>query len=210
MTVPNVHPFPVRRPGFIETAEWVGPDSQLALKLTYRDATGTLRQIQFATRNQADGTAGEICLPSSILGNDLHGLGPRYEDILRAHTRMACLVAGTAVPGSDEFTTAMLTGQSQNLQTGLGSTKVVTVTPQDDRTVLLGFKCGTGPTLDVVMDYTDLNVYEFVPETQLLVVPGSVKKAFASGYVHDYPTTVLTTVKKQDIIDYVSGLQPWV
>jgi len=209
MAVPIVHSFPVRRPGFIETCEWIGPDLQLALKCTYRDATGTLKQIQFSTRNAGDSTPGEICLPAGVLGNDLHGLGPRYEDILRAHTRMACLVAGTAVPGSDEFTAAILNGQTQNLQTGLGAVKINAVTPLTDQTVMLTFKCGTGPNLDVEMDYGDLNVYQFVPETQLLVIPGSIKKAF-STYVHDYPTTILSADRKQDIVDYVLALQPWV
>lgn len=209
MSIPTVHPFPVRRPGFIQTAEWVGPDAQLGFKVTYFDETGTLRSTTFATRNAGDSTKGEICLPSGLLANDLHELGVRYEDILRAHTRMACLVAGTAVPGSDEFSAAILNGQTQNLQTALGAVKVNAVTPIDDQTVRLTFKCGTGPNLDVEMNYSDLNSYAFVPDTQLFVIPGSVKKQF-STYVHDYPTTILSAQRRQEIVDYVLSLAPWV
>jgi len=206
MTIPVIHDFPVKRPDFIQSAEWQGPDSQLVLKLTYYDASGTLRGIQFSTRHLADGAKGEICLPSS---NNLADLGPRYEDVLVAHTRMACLVARSGIPGSDEFLAALLEGPSAYLNTALGTVKVTAVTPIDDATVRLTYRQGTGPTLNVDIDYANLNDYVFVPETQLFVVAGAVKKEY-STYVHDYPSTLLTQVQRDNVTAYVMTLEPWI
>lgn len=206
MTIPVVHNFPVKRPGFIVSCDWLNSDPQLALKITYYDDTGTLRQMQFATRHIADGTKGEICLPSS---SDLIDLGPRVDDTLTAHTRMACLISRSGIPGSDEFQTAILQGVSANLNTALGVVKVTAVAAVDDQTVAITYRQGTGPTRTVNMDYTDLNDYSFAPETQLFIIPGSVKKQF-STYVHDYPGTVLTQAQKDNVVAYVLGLQPWI
>lgn len=206
MTTPTIHNFPVRRPGYIQLCEWVGPDSQLSLRVTYFNELGSLREIQFATRHLDDATKGEICLPSST---DLHDLGTRYEDILTAHTRMACLIARSGIPGSDEFKNALLAGVSANLNTALGVVKVVDVLAIDDSTVGIVYKCGNGPTMTVNMDYRDLNDYAFVPDTQLFVIPGSVKKQF-STYVHDYPGQLLSEVQRDNVVAYVMTLQPWI
>lgn len=210
MPIPSDQGFPVKRPSFIQSAEWQGPDDQLSLKLTFFNAQGNLNQIVFATRNVGQAVQGEICLPVSQLNNDLTNLGPRYEDILRAHTRMACLVAGQAVPGSQEFTSALLSGQTQNLQTAMGVTKVNgEPTPLTDQTCKIPFRTGTGPVCEVEVDYADLCNYQFAPETQLLSVPGSVRKAF-STYVHDYPTTILSATRREEIVEYVMSLTPWI
>lgn len=209
MPNPVVHDFPVRRPGFIQTADWVGPDQQLQLKITFYDENGMLHAIVFNTRNLPDNVKGDVVLPSGLLGNDLHNLGTRYEDILTAHTRMSCLVARSGIPGSDEFMEALLNGPTANIQTSLGVVKVTDVNPVDDQTVKITFKCGTGPTLDVNMDYADLNNYLFAPITQLFVVPGAIKKQFPT-YVHDYPTTILSQSRRDEISAYVMTLEPWI
>jgi hypothetical protein len=204
--IPAIHDFPVRRPGFIQSCEWIGPDNQLALKVTYYDAAGSLRATQFATRNIGDGYKGEVCIPTS---NVLTDLGTRYEDILTAHTRMACLIARSGVPGSDEFTTALQQGISANLNTALGIVKVTATAPVDDSTVAITYRQGTGPTLTVNMDYSDLNNYQFVPETQLFIIPGSIKKQFGT-YVHDFPGTLLSQERRDEIVAYVLTLAPWI
>ncbi len=211
MTTPVVHDFPVKRVGFIQSAEFQGPDAQLQLRVTYPNQTGGVAQIIFSCRNVGDGSPGEICLPApSALNNDLHNLGPRYEDMLRAHTRMSCLVAGTAVPGSVEFDEAIATGQTANLQTGMGAVKILAVTPLTDETVRLQYRLASGgPTVDVEMDYGDLNKYSFAPETQLYIIPGSVKKQF-STYVHDYPTTILSQTRREEIQAYIMAMAPWI
>lgn len=210
MTSPVIHPFPVKRPGFVETASWVGDDAHLALHITYTDVGNVARSMQFECRNVSDATPGSICLPTSLLGNDLNNLGPRARDTLVAHTRMACMIAGLAVPGSKEFSDAFTaTLDAINLQTALGTVKVTNVNIVDDQTVLLTFKCGTGPDYNVEVDHGELNNYVFAPETQLFVIPGSVKKQFGT-YTHNYPGTILTTAQKDAIVAYVTALELWI
>ena len=209
MPLPVVHAFPVRRPNYIKTAEWVGPDQQLQFKITFDDENGVQHAINFNTRNLPDGVKGEVCLPTGLLGNDLRNLGSRYEDVLIAHTRMSCLVARSGIPGSDEFMDALLNGPTANIQTALGVVKVTAVEPVDDQTVKITFKCGTGPELPVNMDYADLNNYVFAPVTQLFVVAGAIKKQF-NNYVHDYPNTILSQDRRDEIAAYVLTLEPWI
>ena len=207
MTSPVVHQFPVKRPGFIETAEWINDDAHLALRITYTDVGNVARSMQFECRNLGDATPGSICLPAST---DLNNLGPRARDTLVAHARMACMIAGLAVPGSKEFADAFTaTLDSINLQTALGTVKVTNVDIVDDQTAMLTFKCGTGPNYNVEVDHGELNNYVFVPETQLFIIPGSVNKQFSS-YVHNYPSAILTTSQKADIVAYVTSLEPWI
>jgi hypothetical protein len=199
MTAAAVHAFPVRRPGFFQSAEWLGDDAHLTLKCTYFDETGVLRQIQFATRNLSDGERGSICLPASSDLNDLHPT--RAADVLAAHTRMSCLI-GEAIPGSDEFTTALLQGLSANLNTALGVVKVTAVAAVSDNSVQISYRQGTGPVFNATYDYFDLRTYVFVPDTQAMVVAGSVRKQF--NYVHEWPNTIMTQAKKDDIVAYVT------
>lgn len=206
MATPTIYTYPVKRPGFIQTAVWSGDDAHLILTITYTDVGNVARSMQFETRNVGDATPGVICLPTST---DLNNLGPRARDTLVAHTRMACMVAGLAVPGSKEFSDAFTaTLESINLQTALGTVKVTNVDIIDDQNVTLTFKCGTGPDYNVEVDHTELNNYVFAPETQLFIIPGAVKKQYS--YVHNYPTTVLTQTQKDNIAAYVLALEPWI
>lgn len=206
MGIPVIHTFPVKRPGFIATAQWQGPDDDLALAISFPDIGGISRSLTFQTRSTPTGNPGEICLPTS---NDLNDLGPRARDVLVAHTRMACMIAGLAVPGSKEFLDAFVQSDTNNLQSALGMVKVTAVTPTTDQLIDLTYKQGTGPGFVVTVDHGELNNYIFVPETQLLVVPGAIKKQFPT-YVHDYPGTILTAAQRQAIVDYVLTLEPWV
>jgi hypothetical protein len=206
MPNPIVHAFPVRRVNFFTSVEWVGPDNQLELKVQYLSETGAVRQVVFATRHTADGVKGEICLPNS---NNLQDLGPRYEDILTAHTRMSCLVARSGIPGSTEFLEAILNGPSANINTALGVVKVTDVVAIDDQTVAISYRQGTGPILTINQEYRNLNDYTFAPETQLFVIPGSVKKSF-STYVHDYPSVILSQERRDDIAAHVLAMEPWI
>lgn len=206
MPTPTVLPFPVKRPGFIETAEWLGNDDDLFLSCNYRDQSGALQNISFATRNANE--PGEICLPAS---SDVASLGPRARDVLVAHLRMACMLGGTAVPGSAEFN-AVLADQANpaNLQTAIGDVRITAVAVENDTQVRLTFRQGSnGAQREHLVDHVELNSYVFAPSTQLLVVPGAVKKQF-SNYVHNHPSTVLTTSQKADIVSYVLGLALWI
>lgn len=207
MSGPVIHPFPVKRPGFIKSADWLGDDAHLTLRVTYEDIGGILRSLQFRTRNLGDGEKGDVCLPAST---DLVNLGVRARDVLIAHTRMACMIAGLAVPGSQEFTNAFTAQEgSINLQTSLGTVKVTAVEIVDDQNVKLTFKQGSGPAYDVVCDHGELNRYSFAPDTQLLVLPGAVKKQFPS-YVHEWGGSLLNDAKKAEILAYVLTLEPWI
>lgn len=206
MTVPAIHAFPVKRPGFIEQAHWLGDDDDLAFQVSYRNSDGDLQTKSFDTRNA--GRAGEICVPSS---NDVADMGPNARDILVAHVRMACMVAGIAVPGSKEFEDAILNGQllAAGLQTAVGTVKVTSVALVDDSCMDLEFRQGTGPKRVYRVDHGELNSYQFVPSTQLGVIPGAVKKQFSTA-VHNHPSVSLSEAAKDDISSYVLSLALWV
>lgn len=195
---------PIKRVNFLQSCNWVGPDSQLSLRMLYTELDGSTQQVSMSTRNLADGTKGEVCLPTS---SDLLDLGPRWEDVLVAHARMASLIAG-AVPGSTEFTQAFLEGPSQNLNTSIGVVKVTSVVQIDDQTVAMTFRQGTGTPRVVNVDMDDLIKYKFVPSTQLFCTAGAIKRDL--GYVHDYPNTLLTQARKDEIVAYVLARQPWI
>lgn len=205
MPVPKVHKFPVKRPGFIEQAQWIGDDDDLSLQVSYRNEEGNLQSISFETRN-ADPRPGEICLPNT---NDVLDLGPRVRDILVAHVRMACMIAGLAVPGSKEFSDAFVQSEANHLQTAIGTVKVTDIVLIDDLCLDMEFKRGGGPKRVFRIDHDELNEYKFVPSTQLLVIPGAIEKEF-SGAVHDHPNEVLTQQEKDDIVAYLLSLALWV
>ena len=204
MTIPVVYDFPVKRPGIITAAQWFGGDADLELHVSFTGLGGQGGQLVFQTQGTE---VGEICLPTST---DLNNLGPRARDILVAHTRMACMVAGLAVPGSKEFLNAFIQSDSNNLQTALGTVKVSDVRMVDDQCFDIDFKVGTGPAFTVRADHGELNNYTFVPSTQLLIIPGSVKKEFPT-YVHDFNNgKILTQSQKDAISTYILGLEPWI
>lgn len=210
MTNPTVHDYPVKRPNFIKSASWVGDDSNLKLHVTFLNEDGSTGFLEFQTRNATAGRVGEICLPSGLLGNnDPNDLGPRARDILVAHTRMACMVAGQAVPGSQEFLDAFTQDGTNDLQTAIGTVKVSAVTVVNDVSINMSWRKGSGPIYTQSVDHQELNLYQFVPDTQLLIIPGSVKKQF-STYYHDYPNTLLSDAQKDAIAAYVLALSPWI
>lgn len=203
---PAVHPHPVKRPGFITSAQWLGSDDDLDLQVTYINELGNPAALSFAA--QAVGKPGEICIPS---GNDLNSLGPRARDILAAHLRMACMVGGTAIPGSREFNDVFIQSQSSNFQTALSNqTKVISSSMVSDTEVDISWRIGTnGPIYVTRLSHGETCTYAFVPQTQLLVIPGSVKAQF-SNYVHNHPSQVLTQAQKDSVVAYVLTLQPWI
>jgi hypothetical protein len=208
MTAPTIHEFPVKRPGFIHTATWIGPDDDLALEVKYQDVGDITRLVSFKTRNTDPLGDVIICAPVS---SDLLNLGTRLRDILLAHLRMASMISGTVL-GSTEWTTALLEGESSNLNTALGVVKVTNIVSTNDQQVTITFRQGTGPTHDELVQYEELNIgdYVFVPETQLFSsVPGAIKKQFPT-YVHNYPSVVLTQSRKDEIAAYMLTLEPWV
>lgn len=209
MANPIVHNFPVRRPNFIEDAFWIGDDDDLALNLKFTDVGGVQKSIQLETQNAE--RKGELCRPNSNDILDMADTQGRVRDILAAHVRMAVLVKGHAVPGSQEFADALVDDLlgSNNFQTSIGTVKVTDVTLIDHQCVDLEFKQGSGPKRTFTFDYQELMNYTFVPVTQLLVVSGAVEKEFPS-YVHDHPNDVLSSSQKQDVVDYVMSLAPWV
>lgn len=201
---PVVHPFPVMRPGFIQSAEWIGGPEDMTLEVAYQNLAGGLEVVSFQTKGE---NPGEICVPSS---NDLANLGPRGRDILVAHLRMACMVHGSAVPGSREFEDIWVNQSGSNyFQTALGTTKITAVTAVSDAECDITWRVGTGPLFVTRVGHGEINAYAYAPSTQLYVVPGSVKKQFAN-YVHDWPGTVLTQAQKDAIVDYVVALKPWI
>lgn len=208
MGSPLIHSFPVKRPGFITQAQWIGDDDDLSLQLSYTDVGGVGKAMSLDTQNAE--RKGEICLPTSNDVADLAADDGRIRDILAAHVRMSVLCKGHAVPGSVEFSDAVLDHQESNhLQTALGTVKVKTVTILDDQCVHIEFQKGSGPKRTYLFDHQELSNYTFVPVTQLLVVAGAIEKQFSS-YVHDHPNDVLTAQQKQNIVDYVLTLEPWI
>jgi hypothetical protein len=119
------------------------------------------------------------------------------------------MVSGLAVPGSIEFTNAFVQADTNNLQTALGTVKVTAVAPVDDQCIDITYRQGNGPLYVVRIDHGELNSYVFVPDTQLLIVPGAIKKQFPN-HVHDYPGTVLTQSQKDEIAAFVLTMSPWI
>lgn len=206
MTTPVVQPFPIRRPGFITGAQWSGEpaDPQLSLTINFIDDQGIASSVTLLTKNHEDA---ELCLPTSATIADIS------DDTLVAHVRMAGMIAG-AIPGSKEYSDALIASDVLNtkyFQSPIGDIKVTAVTVMSDTFIKLTFqKASGGATRDVVCGLVDLARYSFAPSTQLLVISGSIKKAF-STYIHD-PTNNkhLTQVQMDAIVAYVLALQQWI
>lgn len=207
-TIPRVHAWPVKRPGFITGVFWNGDDDDLSMIVQYTNQSGGNASISLETKN-AD-RKGEFCLPTSSDVADLADTPERIRDILAAHVRMAVMIKGHAVPGSTEFEDAILDHIGSNhLQTALGTVKVKSVTIIDDQCLDIEFQKGSGTKRTYRFDHQELMNYVYVPQTQLLVVAGAIEKEFSS-YVHDHPNDVLTQVQRDDIDEYLLGLEPWV
>jgi hypothetical protein len=105
----------------------------------------------------------------------------------------------------------VLTEQSQtsNFQTAVGAVKCTDVIFINDQIVELEFQKGSGPKRKYQFDYGELQNYSFAPSTQLFIIAGAVEKQFPT-YNHDFTAGVfLTESQKQDIVDYVLTLSPW-
>lgn len=196
---------PVKRPGLITAAVWEGDDDDLSLRVTFTNELGQLQNISFQTRNAGEGNFGEICLPNGMDVNDLP------EDAIIASIRMAALIAG-ATAGSGEFMD-MFIGQegTRDLQTAIGNCKVDDCRMIDDAEFEVDVKKkGTNnPVRTILTDHSAISRYTFTPDTQLNIIPGAVEVEYGN-YVHDYPDDVLTQQQKDDIVDFVMSLEPWV
>jgi len=219
MANPTVYSYPVPRPDFAISATWSGGDEDLSLDIGYKDVNGITRSHSFTTNGEEKGT---ICLPTST---DVADLGPDgtdaqgpVRDILAGHLRMCCFLGGTAVPGSQEFSSAWTTGQETNhLQTAIGTVKI-SADPivVSDVCIHIEFRKGTGTKRIYEFSHIELNTYTFEPETQVQCLAGYIEKQFPS-YVHDYDPdtqtgTTLSQAEKDDIKhsimrtgDYASG-----
>ena len=203
MPIPIIYPFPIKRPAFIEQAVWLGSDDDLSLELRYRDTSNQIQSIALSTTNPT--TQGKICLPNTA---DITWL---TRDTLISHLRMATMIS-QAIPGAKEWTDAFILGQIvQNMQTAIGTVKVVSLEEIDQQLLDVTLQKATGGGASVVIrtDYNELGTYSFAPITQLLCVAGAIEKQF-SNYVHDYPGTVLSAQQKSDIESYVLTLWQWI
>lgn len=203
MPEPIVYEFPVRRPGFITQAQWIGGDDDLALQLTYTGVGGGTQSVSLTTRNP-DNLIADIALPSGMTVDDMK------RDLIVAHIRMATFVSKT-VAGSEEWQKAFIEqAGARHFQTPIGNVKVTDVRMTSDVEFELDIKkTGGGPTRTLTSDHSEMSRYTFTPSTQLLIVGGAVWKDFGS-YHHDYPNEVLSAQQKQDIVDYVLTLEPWI
>jgi len=205
MATPTLYSFPARRPGFIETATWIGGDDDLELKLGYTDSGGVGRTMKLRTSNSNESRVGDCCLDSSYTIDDLD------RDLMIAHIRMATFISKT-VAGSNEWTLSFVEQEgSTDFQFPIGTAAVTDVRMISDVVVEIDVKKkgGGNPTRTVTTDHSEISNYSFTPSTQLLIVGGAIKQEFPS-YVHDYPGTVLTTNQKNDIADHVVTLNPWI
>lgn len=198
--------YPIKRPGFIESADWVGTPGQddLTLQLTYTDAQGVGLTVSMYTVNAPNAT---LCLPSSKTVADLP------EDIFTAHIRMAGMISG-AIPGSMEFETAIKSdgaGNARNFQMPIGDVKVTAVASIDPLNLRFTFqKASGGATRDIDMDVRDIASYAFAPSTQLLVVAGAIKKQYPT-YIQDHANGKdLSQTQMDTVAAYVLGLDPWI
>jgi hypothetical protein len=207
MPAPVVYDYPVRRPGFISSATWNGTfsDSSMSLNLHYTDATGTPTQLSLFTLGETNAV---LCLPNSKTIADIS------DDLIIAHVRMMGMITGVT-PGSTEWSEAVIGSgvlDAKNFQTPVGDVKVTEVTLVSDVVIDIEVqKVSGGAKRTVRTSFSELSTYSFAPSTQLLVVAGSVRKQFPSGYFHDPANSVrLTQAKMDDIAAYVASLQPWI
>lgn len=202
MVTPFVCSFPIRHPNFIQDVGWIGQptDEELQLLLTYPNAEGQIASLALNARNGANAT---LCLPTSATVEDVP------DDVFIAHLRMAGLIR-SIIPGSSEYTDALVNAKEFN--TPVGPTKIISLAIISERFVDVEFQqVGVAtPTKTVRAGLVDLAAYTFVPETQLLCVPGAIRKQF-SDYVQDPDNEVyLTQDQLDDIAAYVLTLAPWI
>lgn len=209
MVAPFQPGYPVRRAaGFLLNPQFEGTDDQLIFRVEYPDNQGVTHVVTF--RCTPSGSAPqEMCI-----ANSKFDLSKISRDTVVAHLRMASIISKT-IPGSKEWEAVLVdTGllDAKYFQMPVGQVRIISWSMGDDRTVRLEFQRGT--TSDKVFHDVDLNEitaeqYVYAPSTQLMVIPGSVERQFPN-YHHDYPDVILSVQQRQDIIDYVAGLELWV
>lgn len=223
MTQAELYDFPIKRPKFIESASFDGDDKDLSLTLTYRDHLNSLKAISF--RLHGEDEDGQMYLPTAKDVDYLAGLA-EGRDTFVAHLRM-CTMIGRHIPGSQEFRDFVVNhAEASNFQMSVGTVKLdasKTVHQPDQKCIHFVFKKGSGaPFETVVVDYLELVRYSFAPSTQLLTIPGALRKEF--GYVHDFNAgNILTANERQNTLDFIlcqgdydpdtgskEGLSPWV
>lgn len=205
MATPTVYSFPTRRPGFIETATWIGSDDDLELQLGYTDSGGVSRVMKLRTSNTNESRVGDCCLDNTYNVDDLD------RDLIVSHVRMATFISKT-VAGSAEWQTSFVEQEgSADFQLPVGTAAVTAVRMITDVTVEFDIKKkgGGNPTRTIITDHSEVSNYSFTPSTQLLIIGGAMKLEFPNA-VHDYPAQILTTQEKNDIADWVVTLDPWV
>lgn len=203
MPMAKLYNFPVRRPTFINTAQWNGPDDDLSLIVGYFDENGQQRSVSLSTTNASNGI-GDICLPGTANIVDI----PR--DTIVAHLRMATFISKT-VAGSAEWQTAFVEQEgSQDFQFAIGTAAVVDIRVVDDIYFDIDIKKKSEQAIKTIRsDHAEMSNYTFTPSTQLKILGGALKIEFPT-YVHDHPGTVLSSQQRQDILTYVQTLKPWV
>lgn len=205
MPIPKIYKFPVERPGFIESVQWLGQPGadEVQLQLNYTDETGLPASISLYALNNPNAT---LCLPTSKVITDLS------EDVLNAHVRMAGLISGT-VPGSQEYFDAVTVvgeGNARNFQTPIGDVKVTAVETKSDTVVELTMQKGSQTPRSILVPTGDLADYAFAPSTQLLVVAGAIKKQFPTYIQAPASGKFLTQQQMDDIAAFVMTLSPWI
>lgn len=209
MPIPYLPGHPVKRPaGFLLNPQFEGNDDSLVLRVEYPDNLGINRVINFRCTQQGSDQQ-EICI-----ANTKWDLSNISRDTIVAHLRMASIISKT-IPGSKEWSDALVNVgllDSKYFQMAVGQVKLISWEVLDERMLRLEFQRGT--TSDKVFHDVDMmemtaETYTYAPSTQLLVIPGAIEVQFPN-YHHDYPSVVLTTQQRQDIIDYVSELELWI
>lgn len=197
---PVVHDHPIRRPGFIKAARWIGPDDDLSLEVDYIDIDGLTKTLALRATDNGPTEPQEICLPNS---RDVDYL---ERDTLVAHFRMCTMLCGFVAGTTELLDWFAETGSDANLQTAVGDVKVSDIRPVDDQCFDADFQKGNNPPVATHrINYLEVQRYVWAPSTQLKVIAGAVEKQFSS-YIHDHPSKQLTQSQKDDIVNYVLGL----
>lgn len=202
----TVYNYPIKRTNFLFNARFEGADDDLDFKVDYKDAQGVTQTAAFRPGETGQGVPG-ICLPSSKTVNDL------MRDVIVAHIRMGTLIS-KLIPGSTEWMNIWV-GESpqKNLQTSIGDVVITEFNTLNDDSFKIKVKKDKtqNPVREVQIDYSEVSIeeYSFAPSTQAVVIAGSLEVAYPA-YVHDPPSNPLSSSEKQNIIDYVNGLEIWI
>lgn len=191
---------PSKRPGIIDSVAFQGEDDDLSMFVEWSedDHSGA---ITFQLQNIGEGQCGTICLPANS------SLDEASEDSILASIRMHAFLSG-CIAGSDEFLAMFAVGGGDDIKSAVGNLRIESVVMIDGLTFHINIKRGVD-ALAILTDHRAVSHYSYAPSTQLLVVAGAVRAEFPS-YVHDYPTHVLTQGERDDIEEYVLGLELWV